>query len=94
MNILQTLASLNPNGRPPSDQDMLKWANDTAKQAHPQTTPLRSFKDPAISSGIFFLDLVDSMRPGIVDQSLVINPASTYEDQRQNGSYDRPHPFG
>ncbi|KAG8873334.1 hypothetical protein FRB97_006820 [Tulasnella sp. 331] len=84
MNILQTLASLNSNGRPPSDQDMLKWANDTAKQAHPQTTLLRSFKDPVISSGIFFLDLVDSMRPGIVDQSLVMNPASTYEDQRQN----------
>ncbi|KAG8982922.1 hypothetical protein FRB94_007692 [Tulasnella sp. JGI-2019a] len=84
MNILQTLASLNPNGRPPSDQDMLKWANDTAKQSHPQTTPLRSFKDPSITSGIFFLDLVDSMRPGIVDQSLVVNPATEYEDKRQN----------
>ncbi|KAG9051327.1 hypothetical protein FS837_009594 [Tulasnella sp. UAMH 9824] len=84
MSITQTLASLNPNGRPPSDQDMLRWANDTAKKSHPQTTPLRSFKDPAISSGIFFLNLVDSMRPGIVDQSLVINPANTFEEQRQN----------
>ncbi|KAG8889752.1 hypothetical protein FRC00_014428, partial [Tulasnella sp. 408] len=63
---------------------MLRWANDTAKKSHPQTTPLRSFKDPAISSGIFFLNLVDSMRPGIVDQSLVINPANEYEEQRQN----------
>lgn len=85
MSITQTLASLNPNGRPPSDQDMLRWANETAKKGHPQTTPLRSFKDPAISSGIFFLNLVDSMRPGIVDQSLVINPANTFEEQRQNG---------
>lgn len=85
MSITQTLASLNPNGRPPSDQDMLKWANDTAKKSHPGTKPLRSFKDPAISTGIFFLDLVDSMRPGIVDQTLVINPANEYEEQRQNG---------
>ncbi|KAG8979902.1 hypothetical protein FRC05_007345 [Tulasnella sp. 425] len=84
LSITQTLASLNPNGRPPSDQDMLRWANETAKKGHPQTTPLRSFKDPAISSGIFFLNLVDSMRPGIVDQSLVINPANSFEEQRQN----------
>jgi len=84
MNILQTLASLNANGRPPSDQDMLKWANETARSNHPETTPLRSFKDPAISTGIFFLNLLDSMRPGIVDPSLVIKPAEQYEDQRQN----------
>lgn len=85
MSITHTLASLNPSGRPPSDQDMLKWANETARKGHPETTPLRSFKDPSISSGIFFLNLLDSIRTGIVDQSLVINPASTYEDQRQNG---------
>jgi len=84
MNILQTLASLNPNGRPPSDQDMLKWANETARQHHPETTPLRSFKDPSISTGIFFLNLLDAMRPGIVEQKLVIKPATEYEDKRQN----------
>lgn len=91
MNILQTLASLSANGRPPSDQDMLKWANETARSKHPETTPLRSFKDPAISSGIFFLNLVDSMRPGIVDQSLVINPPKDYEEQRQNGASTPEH---
>src|ERR1700744_1778506 len=85
MSITQTLASLNPRGRPPSDQDMLRWANETARKGHPQTTPLRSFKDPAISSAVFFLNLLDSMRPGIVDQSLVIQGASNFEDQRQNG---------
>ncbi len=86
MSILQTLASLNPNGRPPSDQDMLKWANETARQAHPTTKPLRSFKDPSISSALFFLDLLDSIRPGIVDYSLVFNPAESYDDQRMNGT--------
>ncbi|KAG8895534.1 hypothetical protein FRB99_000490 [Tulasnella sp. 403] len=84
MSIIQTLASLNPGGRPPSDQDLLKWANETARQSHSETKPLRSFKDPQISSGIFFLNLLDSMRPGIVDQSLVINPPNSFEEQRQN----------
>jgi len=84
MNIIQTLASLNPNGRPPSDQDMLRWANETARKGHPDTQGLRSFKDPSISNGIFFLNLLDSMRPGVVDQSLIINPANSYDDQRQN----------
>jgi hypothetical protein len=32
---------------------------------------MRSLRDPSLRNGHFFLDLVDTLRPGIVDQALV-----------------------
>ncbi|KAF8325818.1 calponin homology domain-containing protein [Cantharellus anzutake] len=76
LNITQTLASLSSSGRPPSDQDMLRWANDTVRNSTSPNKPrpaaqIRSFKDPAVSDGLFFLDLLDALTPGIVDYSMV-----------------------
>lgn len=83
--------SLSKGGRAPTDQDILKWALDTVARStspnkpSPPTTPIRSFKDPSISNALFFLDLLEALRPGIVDYSLVARPATEYEDKRQNG---------
>ncbi|KAJ7788414.1 calponin homology domain-containing protein [Mycena olivaceomarginata] len=76
MNIIKTLAQLSKSsgGRPLSDTDMLKWATATAKSSR----PIRSFKDPSITTGLFFLDLLEAIRPGIVDPVLVL------DDRRQN----------
>ncbi|KAI0319153.1 calponin homology domain-containing protein [Amylostereum chailletii] len=85
MNITKTLTALSGQGRPISDTEMLKWANTTAaKKAG--SRPIRSFKDPSITTGVFFLDLLEAMRPGIVDPTLIINvsPSGDYEDRRQN----------
>ncbi|KAF9525231.1 Ca2+-binding actin-bundling protein [Crepidotus variabilis] len=86
MNITKTLSSLSKTGRPPTDQDMLRWANTTATGAKPGVRPIRSFKDPAITTGLFFLDLLDAIRPGIVDPALVVPVVETgdYEERRQN----------
>ena len=71
-----------------TDTDMLKWANTTAQRGNSGVRPIRSFKDPSITTGLFFLDLLDAIRPGIVDPSLVIGVAETgeYDDRRQNGA--------
>lgn len=73
MSITKTLIGLSKSsgGRPISDTEMLKWANTTAQRAKPSVRPIRSFKDPAITTGLFFLDLLDAIRPGIVDPALV-----------------------
>ncbi|CAE7207494.1 unnamed protein product [Rhizoctonia solani] len=87
LSIYKTLSSLTKSGRPPTDQDLLKWANETVRTRSGSTSnspPLRSFKDPALSSAVFFLDLLDAMRPGIVDYSLVYNPARDNEEKKQN----------
>ncbi|KAG8747746.1 hypothetical protein FRC10_011875 [Ceratobasidium sp. 414] len=88
LSIYKTLSSLTKTGRPPTDQDLLRWANDTVRTRNgstPNSPPLRSFKDPALSSAVFFLDLLDALRPGIVDYSLVYNPARNDEEKKQNG---------
>jgi len=90
ISVTQTLASLSKTGRPPTDQDILRWANETVKNSqspnkpNPPRAPLRSFKDPAGSTALFYLDLLDAIRPGIVDYELVVNPANEYEEKRQN----------
>ncbi|KAI0776354.1 fimbrin [Irpex lacteus] len=88
MNITKTLSALSKGGagRPISDTEILKWANTTVQKGKPGARPIRSFKDPSITTGIFFLDLLESLRPGIVDPTLIINVSETsnYEDRRQN----------
>ncbi|EJD43453.1 Ca2+-binding actin-bundling protein [Auricularia subglabra TFB-10046 SS5] len=86
LNISQTLASLSGSGRPITDTEMLKWANATVQKHKASARPLRSFKDPSITTGVFFLELLDALRPGIVDFSLVANVSEggDYEQRRQN----------
>jgi len=86
MSITKTLTSISGKGRPVTDTEILKWANTTAQKAKPGVKPIRSFKDPSLTTGLFFLDLLEALRPGIVDPSLVIqvNEAGPYEDRRQN----------
>lgn len=67
---------------------MVKWANTTAQKHKPSVKQIRSFKDPSITTGVFFLELLDALQPGIVDFSMVVNVSETgdYEDRRQNGA--------
>jgi hypothetical protein len=89
MSISKTLTGLSKSsgGRPISDTEMLKWANTTAQRAKPSVRPIRSFKDPAITTGLFFLDLLDAIRPGIVDPALVeaVSENGDPELKKQNG---------
>ena len=82
-NIVQTLASLSKGGREVTDSDIVKWANDTVKKAG-KSSSMKSFKDPAIKNAVFFLDLLDSLKPGYVDYSLV-NNGNTDDECRLNG---------
>ena len=68
---------------------MLLWANSTAQKGNPSSRGVRSFKDPLISTGVFFLDVIEGLRPGIVDRSMVMNVDAngSYEDKRANGMY-------
>ncbi|KAH7907615.1 calponin homology domain-containing protein [Hygrophoropsis aurantiaca] len=86
LNITKTLMALSGQGQPISDTEMLKWANATAQKGKPGSKSIRSFKDPSITTGLFFLDLLDALKPGIVDPSLIINVSDSgdYEDRRQN----------
>ena len=88
MNITQTLSSLSKTGKGGviSDTEMVKWANTMAAKANRSVRPIRSFKDPALASGIFMLNILEGLRPGIVDPALIANVSEDgdYEERRQN----------
>ncbi|PWO00777.1 hypothetical protein FA09DRAFT_344892 [Tilletiopsis washingtonensis] len=82
LNISKTLDSLGKGGKGVSDQDMVRWANGVVQGAG-KSSSMRSFKDPSLKTAHFFLDLLEGMRKGIVDYSLV-TPGRTEEEQRMN----------
>ena len=81
-NVVHTLQSLNKNGRPVSDQDLVRWANETVQRGG-KNSRMTSFKDPSLSTGVFFLDVLNGMKPGYVDYSMVTD-GRTEEDAFNN----------
>ncbi|ORX56745.1 fimbrin [Hesseltinella vesiculosa] len=74
-NIIFTLQSLAKGNRPVTDQDMVRWANDCAIRGG-KSSKMSSFRDPSLRNGIFFLDVLNGIKPGIVDYSMVTRGVS------------------
>ncbi|RIA92783.1 fimbrin [Glomus cerebriforme] len=85
MNIIQTLTSLSKGGRDITDNDLIKWANDTVSRGG-KSSKINSFKDPTLRNGIFLIDLLNSIKPGIVDYTLVTRGISD-DDATLNARY-------
>lgn len=81
-NVVQTLSQLAKNGKTLSDADMLRWANETVKKGG-KNLHIRSFNDPSLANGIFLLDVLNGMKPGYVDYSIV-HPGRTEEERYAN----------
>ncbi|KAJ0972438.1 hypothetical protein J5N97_020397 [Dioscorea zingiberensis] len=71
-NILQLLKNLkfHSHGKEITDADILKWANCKVKDSG-RHSRMESFKDKKLSNGIFFLELLTSVEPQVVNWSLV-----------------------
>ena len=82
--ILNTLAGVaqRMGKRELTDSDMIKWANEMSKKGG-KNSSVRSFKDPAILSGVFLLDVLNGMKQGYVDYDLV-TPGRSDEDAYAN----------
>ncbi|KAJ5069438.1 plastin-3 [Anaeramoeba ignava] len=83
--VVSVLKKLSKGGKDVSDQDIVRWANQKVAGAGKQMQ-IRSFKDPAISNGHFFLYLVDSIRPGVVNYDLM-TPGDEEKDALMNAKY-------
>ena len=68
--VIQTLKTLSKAGKDITDSDIIAWANDKVKGAG-KTSRMSSFKDPALKTGVFLLDLLESIKKGIVNYELV-----------------------
>jgi len=65
-----------------TDAYMLKWANEMARKGG-KGTSIRSFKDQSVGTGVFLLDVLNGMKSGYVDYSLV-NEGRTEEEAYLN----------
>lgn len=65
-----------------TDSEMVRWANDMSRKGG-RNSAIRSFKDPAIGSGIFLLDVLNGMKSSYVDYDLV-TPGQTDDDAYMN----------
>jgi plastin-1 len=83
--IVQTLKSLSQGGKDITDSDIILWANSTVKSSGKATT-MNTFKDSSLSTGHFFLDLLHSLKPGVVNAEL-INPGTSDDGAKMNAKY-------
>lgn len=65
-----------------TDAEMVRWANDMSRKGG-RNSSIRSFKDPAIGTGGFLLDVLNGMKSSYVDYDLV-TPGRTDEDAYAN----------
>jgi len=63
------------------DRDVLQWANSVVPDMS-----ITKFNDPVLKSGVFLLKVIDSIRSGIVDWSLVTK-GEDEEDALENAKY-------
>ncbi|KAG6576029.1 Fimbrin-2, partial [Cucurbita argyrosperma subsp. sororia] len=86
-NILQLLKNLRFHsfGKEITDADILQWANNKVRGSGSQCH-MTSFKDKSLSNGTFFLELLSSVQPRVVNWSLVTKGV-TDEEKKMNATY-------
>uniref|UniRef100_A0A7N0U253 Calponin-homology (CH) domain-containing protein n=1 Tax=Kalanchoe fedtschenkoi TaxID=63787 RepID=A0A7N0U253_KALFE len=86
-NMLQLLKNLRSHaqGKEIKDKDILRWANRKIKSSG-RTSEMGSFKDKSLSNGLFFLELLSSVEPRVVNWNLVTKGESV-DQKRLNAIY-------
>ncbi|XP_057297858.1 plastin-3-like isoform X1 [Hydractinia symbiolongicarpus] len=84
MNLLGNLTD--KDGATIKDVEIVDWVNKKLQEAHKKTN-IKSFKDSTIASSLAVIDLIDAIKPGSIDYSLVVNPALEDEDKELNAQY-------
>ncbi|CAD6195459.1 unnamed protein product [Caenorhabditis auriculariae] len=69
----------------PADKDIVAWVNQKLN-SNGKSSSIRSFQDPSISDGRVVLDLIDAIKPKVIDHSLIKSGGSV-EDKMSNAKY-------
>ncbi|CAI2350920.1 unnamed protein product [Caenorhabditis sp. 36 PRJEB53466] len=69
----------------PADKDIVVWVNQKLSTSG-KSSSIRSFQDSAISDGRVVLDLIDAIKPNVIDHSLIKTGGSN-EDKMSNAKY-------
>ncbi|KAJ3396873.1 hypothetical protein HDU80_009818 [Chytriomyces hyalinus] len=84
--VIQTLKSLSKTGREITEVDIINWANTTVQTRAQKNTSITQFKDSQLSTGVYLLDLLNGIKKGVVDYTMV-TPGRLEEDALMNAKY-------
>ncbi|KAM9982291.1 hypothetical protein ACTFIZ_006809 [Dictyostelium cf. discoideum] len=76
--VISILTALSGSGKPIADADIVNWTNSKLSAAGKKQ--ISGFKDSSISTGIPILDVIEAVRPGSVDPSLVATSGSAEDN--------------
>uniref|UniRef100_G3T2F5 Plastin 1 n=1 Tax=Loxodonta africana TaxID=9785 RepID=G3T2F5_LOXAF len=82
LNVLSDLGE----GEKVNDEIIIKWVNQTLKNANKKTS-ISSFKDKSISTSLPVLDLIDAIEPNAVRQEMIKREDLSDEDKLNNAKY-------
>lgn len=63
---LSLLTQLTNSGDPIVEQEIIQWTNDKLSQAN-KTSKIRNFQDSSIADGRVLIDLIDAIKPGVIN---------------------------
>ena len=67
---LAVLARCTDDGNLATDKEIIRWVNEKLQSAG-KSSHIRSFQDPVISDAIVVLDLIDAIKPGVINYEVV-----------------------
>ncbi|XP_040566376.1 fimbrin isoform X2 [Lepeophtheirus salmonis] len=84
---LSLLAKLSPDGKPMAESQILSWANQKLAESD-KNVVIYSFQDSSIKTALPIIHLIDALRPGTIDYSIVKSANSLdLEDCLSNAKY-------
>eukprot|EP00121_Abeoforma_whisleri_P014619 Awhi_evm1s13481 len=83
---LEILKRLSGSDKPITDADIVDWANQTLA-AGGKDSKITSFKDKSITTSLPVIDLVDCIKPGSIDYSIIIQSPKNEKDRMNNAKY-------
>merc|ERR1712241_1378661 len=68
------------------EQEIIVWVNQKLEEAG-KTTRINSFQDSFISSAIPVIDLIDAIKPGVINYELLQDGGGNYDEDIANAKY-------
>lgn len=69
-----------------AEKEIVQWTNDKLLTAGKGTT-IRNFQDPTIQDAKVVVDLIDAIKPGLIDYSLIKDPEEYADAPLKNAKY-------
>uniref|UniRef100_A0AC34F5W9 Calponin-homology (CH) domain-containing protein n=1 Tax=Panagrolaimus sp. ES5 TaxID=591445 RepID=A0AC34F5W9_9BILA len=82
---LAVLAQCTQNGILATDKEIIRWVNEKLSSAK-KSTQIRSFQDSTIANSLAILDLIDAIKPGVINYD-VVTKGRTEKEKHENAKY-------